>query len=201
MKRIGFYGGSFNPPTKAHIELAKKAIEECNLDEIIFMPVSDLYKKEGMAEGIHRYNMLQIACRKEESLQVSDIEIKTNKDYRAIEIFEILEKQYVQSENFFLMGSDNLEKILSWKEGNRLVSDFNYIILDRGIRGTKDIIEANNILKINKDRFMVVSNKEYNDCSSTYIRKQLQSGEKPKNLDDEVYNYIRENNIYCMKVL
>ena len=42
MSRIGFYGGSFNPPTKAHIELAKKVIKECNLDKVIFVPVGDI---------------------------------------------------------------------------------------------------------------------------------------------------------------
>ena len=53
MSKIGFYGGSFNPPTKAHIELAKKVIKECSLDKVIFVPVGDLYEKEGMAKAIH----------------------------------------------------------------------------------------------------------------------------------------------------
>ena len=90
MSRIGFYGGSFNPPTKAHIELAKKVIKECNLDKVIFVPVGDLYQKKGMAKGIHRYNMLEIASIRENDLQVSDIEIRETKNYKTIEIFEIL---------------------------------------------------------------------------------------------------------------
>ena len=36
--KIGFFGGCFNPPTIAHIELAKKAIEIAGLDKLIFIP-------------------------------------------------------------------------------------------------------------------------------------------------------------------
>lgn len=196
MERIGFYGGCFNPPTRAHIELAKKALKECNLDKIIFVPVGDLYSKEGMALGVHRYNMLKLACDGEEKLQVSDIEIKSNKDYKAIDIFEILQDQNKENENFFLMGADNLKNIFSWKESNKLVKDFNYIILDRGTLDAKNIIENDENLRHNKERFTIIDNKDFKECSSTYIRKKLTSGEHPADLDNGVYDYIRKNNIY-----
>lgn len=60
--RIGFFGGSFNPPTNAHITLAKSAIKICNLEKVIFVPVGDFYEKKDLISGIHRYNMLKIAC-------------------------------------------------------------------------------------------------------------------------------------------
>ena len=196
MSKIGFYGGSFNPPTKAHIELAKKVIKECSLDKVIFVPVGDLYEKEGMAKAIHRYNMLEIASNREVNLQVSDIEIRETKNYKTIEIFEILKNEYRKEEIYFIMGADNLQKLPFWHESNKLVSDYNYIILDRGLIKTKDIIENNELLKKNKKRFTIISNIEFYDCSSTTIREQIKKGENPENLDDGVYNYIRENNIY-----
>ncbi|MCI8833219.1 MAG: nicotinate (nicotinamide) nucleotide adenylyltransferase [Clostridia bacterium] len=196
MSKIGLYGGSFNPPTKAHIELAKKVIKECNLDKVIFVPVGDLYQKEGMAKGIHRYNMLKIASIREDNLQVSDIEIRENKNYKTIEIFEILRNEYKKEDVYFIMGADNLEKLPFWHESNRLVSNYKYIILDRGLRKTKDIIENNVLLKKNEKRFTIINNVEFNDCSSTKIREQIKKEENPENLDDGVYSYIRENNIY-----
>ncbi len=196
MSKIGLYGGSFNPPTKAHIELAKKVINQCNLDKIIFVPVGDLYKKEGLAKGVHRYNMLKIACNGHKNLKVSDIEIKNNKNYKTIEIFKILKDKYTKEEIFFIMGADNLEKLPFWYESNNLVSNYNYIILDRGSNKAKNIIENNELLKKNKNRFIIISNGEFYDCSSTTIRQQIKKREKPENLDDGVYNYIRENNIY-----
>ncbi|MCI8961987.1 MAG: nicotinate (nicotinamide) nucleotide adenylyltransferase [Clostridia bacterium] len=200
MSKIGFYGGSFNPPTKAHIELAKKVIKECSLDKVIFVPVGDLYEKEGMAKAIHRYNMLEIASNREVNLQVSDIEIRETKNYKTIEIFEILKNEYRKEEIYFIMGADNLQKLPFWHESNKLVSDYNYIILDRGLTKTKDIIENNELLKKNEKRFTIISNIEFYDCSSTTIREQIKKGENPENLDDGVYSYIRENNIYSTRI-
>ncbi len=196
MSRIGFYGGCFNPPTKAHIELAKKAQRECNLDKVIFVPVGDSYRKENMAKGIHRYNMLQIACSGEDNLQVSDIEIKSNKDYKAIDIFKILEEEHKNDDNFFIMGTDNLKNIPSWKESEELVGNFNYIILDRGLIEPNNIIGNNQLLNNNRERFTIIKNEEFNNCSSTEIRKQIKNEQKPENLDNRVYEYIKQNNIY-----
>ncbi len=81
-----------------------------------------------------------------------------------------------------------------------LVSNYNYIILDRGLTKTKDIIENNELLKRNEKRFTIINNVEFYDCSSTRIREQIKKGENPDNLDDGVYNYIRENNIYSTRI-
>ncbi len=62
--RIGFFGGCFNPPTNAHINLAKKALKECNLDKVIFVTVGDFYDKKELVPGKDRYNMLKIACKR-----------------------------------------------------------------------------------------------------------------------------------------
>ena len=98
------------------------------------------------------------------------------------------------------MGADNLQKLPFWHESNKLVSDYNYIILDRGLTKTKDIIENNELLKKNEKRFTIISNIEFYDCSSTTIREQIKKGENPENLDDGVYSYIRENNIYSTRI-
>ncbi len=44
--RIGFFGGAFNPPTKAHINLALRTIEECKLDKVVFVPVRRFLRKK-----------------------------------------------------------------------------------------------------------------------------------------------------------
>lgn len=62
--KIGFFGGCFNPPTNAHINLAKKALKECNLDKVIFVPIGNFYEKKELISGEHRYNMLKVACKR-----------------------------------------------------------------------------------------------------------------------------------------
>lgn len=62
--KIGFFGGCFNPPTNAHINLAKKVLKECKLDKVVFVPVGDFYDKKELVPAKHRYNMLKIAFKR-----------------------------------------------------------------------------------------------------------------------------------------
>ena len=48
MSRLGFFGGSFNPITKAHIDLILEAIDKYSLDKVYFVPMNDKYKKQGL---------------------------------------------------------------------------------------------------------------------------------------------------------
>ena len=66
MKRYGFFGGSFNPPTKAHEELAKEIMKEFNLDKLFFVPVGNTYQKNGLIDEKDRYRMETIYCEQEE---------------------------------------------------------------------------------------------------------------------------------------
>ena len=196
MKKIGFYGGCFNPPTKAHIEMAKKAIKECDLDEVVFVPVGDSYKKQELAQGIDRYNMLKIACEGNDKLKVSDIEIKSSHKYNAIDIFEIISNKYKDDNRFFLMGVDNLSKMSDWKESKKLIENYNYIIFERNNIDANSIIENNEMLENNKENFEIIKNNDYKEISSTNIRESIKIGEKPEDINEKVYKYIIDNKIY-----
>lgn len=196
MKKIGFYGGCFNPPTKAHIEMAKKAIKECDLDEVVFVPVGDSYKKQELAQGIDRYNMLKIACEGNEKLKVSDIEIRSSHKYNAIDIFEIISNKYKDDNRFFLMGVDNLSKMSEWKESKKLIENYNYIIFERNNVNADSIIKSNEMLENNKENFEIIKNNDYKEISSTNIRESIKIGKKPEDINEKVYKYIIDNKIY-----
>ncbi len=196
MKKIGFYGGCFNPPTKAHIEMAKKAIKECDLDEVVFVPVGDSYKKQELAQGIDRYNMLKIACEGNEKLKVSDIEIRSSHKYNAIDIFKIISNKYKDDNRFFLMGVDNLSKMSEWKESKKLIENYNYIIFERNNIDANLIIENNEMLENNKENFEIIKNNDYKEISSTNIRESIKIGKKPEDINEKVYKYIIDNKIY-----
>lgn len=196
MKKIGFYGGCFNPPTKAHIEMAKKAIKECDLDEVVFVPVGDSYKKQELAQGIDRYNMLKIACEGNDKLKVSDIEIRSSHKYNAIDIFEIISNKYKDDKRFFLMGVDNLSKMSEWKESKKLIENYNYIIFERNNVNADSIIKSNEMLENNKENFEIIKNNDYKEISSTNIRESIKIGKKPEDINEKVYKYIIDNKIY-----
>ncbi len=129
MKKLGFFGGCFNPPTVAHIELIEKAIKENNLDMVYFVPMGDLYKKENLVLASHRVNMLKLAIK--EKMDILTISVDSKKELQAIDTFRIIQEKFNQSDNYFIMGSDNFEKIKFWKNSDELLNNYKYIILKR----------------------------------------------------------------------
>lgn len=175
MEKIGFFGGCFNPPNNLHIEIANKLIISNKLDRIIFVPVNDYYKKEGLIDARHRYNMLELAVKNYRNLEVDDIELKENRKLYAIDAFEIIQKSKFITDNnknniFFIMGSDNYEQMPNWKDYDRIKKKYNIIVVDR-----------------NKD-----------DITSTKIRELLNNNINlaKQYLPQAVYNYIIKNKLY-----
>lgn len=200
MEKIGFFGGSFNPPTYAHINIAKTAIKQLRLDKFFFVPVGNSYNKPDLIDEKHRYNMLKIACENEEKLYVEDIELNQKDKLSAIEVFKMIEEKYrANAEIFFVMGADNFVKLPTWNESERLISRYKYIIFERGNFNLQQNIEKNDMLKKNSKNFNILRLDNYNKTSSGIIRDLLQQKkyeECTKFTKPEVVKYIRENELY-----
>ena len=60
---IGILGGSFCPPTNAHIELSNMCVEKGICDKVIWVPVNDSYKKKTNISAKHRVEMVKLATK------------------------------------------------------------------------------------------------------------------------------------------
>ena len=94
MSRIGFFGGSFNPPTLAHFEIVECALKEANLDKIIIVPMGDKYPKKDLALFEHRYNMILKMFENEPKVEVSRMQANQEEISYAIDSFEIIDKEF-----------------------------------------------------------------------------------------------------------
>lgn len=179
MERIGFFGGCFNPPTNIHINIAKDLIKQGKLDKVVFVPVNDHYKKKDLAEAKHRYNMLKLATKQYENLEASDIEIKQDRQLFAVDAFEIIRDcpyatkcRKRDTSLFLIMGSDNYNKMPTWKDYEKIKDKYNYIVIERNEK----------------------------EISSTEIREMIKNGDNSaiQYLSKEVYEYIIKNRLYKM---
>lgn len=172
MEKIGFFGGCFNPPTNIHIKIANNLIKTKKLDKVIFVPVNDSYIKSGLISAEHRLNMIKLAIKDNNKLEVDDIETKENKKLFAVDAFELINQKYSKKcEVYFIMGSDNFEKMSKWKDYNKI-----------------------------KDQKYIVIKRDKNEISSTKIREMIanNNSEVQEYLSKEVYKYIEQNKLYKM---
>ena len=183
---IAVFGGSFNPPTVAHINLAKQVLEEMNeIEKVIFVPVSTKYNKKGLASDEVRLNMLKSICNSQENLEVSDLELKSKRQLYTIETLRIIEKQNPGKEIYFIIGTDNLKELETWYNPDELLKNFKIIVLDRCEDNTDEIIEKSEFLNKYKSSFIKLKNIKKMNISSSYIREQLKLGNNVRDLVPE----------------
>ena len=64
--------------------------------------------------------MLKLVCDKNDRFEVSKIELEQERQLFTIETLRILQKQYLNYEIYFTMGSDNLKELETWKKSTEI---------------------------------------------------------------------------------
>lgn len=202
-KVIAVFGGSFNPPINSHIMLAKQIIEKCKIiEKLVFVPVSTKYQKLELVSNKHRYNMVKLICENEEKLEVSDIELKQNKQLYTIETLDLFKKQYGEKYDiWFIMGTDNLKEIETWNSPERLLKDYKIIVLERNNDNLENIIINNDILSKNKESLIKIEGIDKINLDSSTIRDKIKKGENAeKYIPKKVLEYIKKNKLYESRI-
>ena len=201
-KRIGIFGGTFNPIHMGHMIMAEKVCQQHHLSNILFMPAYIPPHKyvNDLAEAHHRYQMIKAVVSGKSKFEVSDLEIKREgKSYTIDTVQEILDHYGKDCEVFLIMGADSLNELELWKNIKRLSQLCHFVIVNRPGFKTEastrlvEIIGSNNILDM--ERLRVEINPV--GISSTDIRKRLNDGVQIKDLVPEcVEGYIKEHSLY-----
>lgn len=198
-EKYGFFGGSFNPVTNAHLNIAKLVQEKYKLDKVVFVPMGDHYPKLELAKEEYRYEMLKIVTNKEDNIEVSDIELNLPNSLTMLQAFEKIQKQYANIQPYFIIGADNLEKLISLDDFEILAGNYQFIVIGRNSINIQEKISLNPILERFKAHFNILEDNPYENISATSVRNALKSGSNSdisNIIPHEVEEYIRKNNIY-----
>lgn len=197
-KQILMFGGAFNPPLNSHFSLAQQIINEYEqIEKIVFVPVNSKYQKVDLIDNEHRYQMLKAVCDKNAKFEVSRIEIDSPRPLYTIETLRELQKVYTEYEIAFMVGSDNLKELQTWKSPEELTKYFKVYVLERDKDNMEVIIQSNDFLKNNRKAFIKAKNNIISNLSSTYVREKIRNGKSIKYLaPDEVIEYINKNKLY-----
>lgn len=197
-KIIVVFGGSFNPPLNSHFSLAEQIVSEYeNVEKIIFVPVNQKYQKKGLLENKYRYEMLKCVCDKNDKFEVSDIELRNERQLYTIETLEEIQKMYPNKTIWFTTGSDNLRELNTWEKADELVKKFKVLVLERDEDCLEDIINNDSFLKENEKSFIKVKNNVRSSLSSSFVREKIREGKSIRYFTpDEVYSYIKTNNLF-----
>lgn len=185
------FGGSFNPPTIAHYEIAKHILNTLACEEFFFLPVGNQYPKAHLIEAEHRINMLELVCGHLEKASVCSLEVNASKVLTSFETLSLLQKQYPEKEIGFVIGADNLEDLPNWVQVDDLMCHFKLIVFRRDDIKVDEIIQT--LFHAYQDRFIVLDSFGKMDVSSTQYRNDLANHEL---VLKEVDDYVKMHHLY-----
>ncbi|NLD20312.1 MAG: nicotinate (nicotinamide) nucleotide adenylyltransferase [Clostridiales bacterium] len=200
MKKIGIFGGSFDPIHYGHLGLAADAMKQVELTKVMFVPAKlqpfKLDKK--MASGPDRLVMLNLALADHENFQASSFELDSEGISYTYLTLRYMQRKFGEGARlYFITGTDTFLKIEAWKEAEEMLTRYSFIIGTRpGFK--KEELDAC-IKRVSDDyntQVVTIHNTEL-DISSTEIRKSLKKGDKSTMpIPGKVGRYIKTHGLY-----
>ena len=131
LRRVGIYGGTFDPVHNGHLEVARRVLELFELDEVIFVPacVPPHKRNARLTSAFHRFAMVALATEADQRLLVSTVELDDpDRPYAVDTVARMLDDT---RRLFFIIGADSWSEITTWHEWQRLVRMCDLIVVTR----------------------------------------------------------------------
>lgn len=112
-------GGSFNPIHCRHLQIAACALDEMNLNRVLFLPNGNPPHKhdiDELASAAHRYEMTRLAVMPREKFSVSDLEMTRGGVMYTADTLKLLHRQYPDADFIYIIGEDTLFELEHWHQ-------------------------------------------------------------------------------------
>lgn len=197
-RRIGVFGGTFNPIHMGHLMIAEFATEAFGLETTIFVPTgSPPHKGVAIASAADRYQMTALAILDNPRFTISDIEIQRSGVSYTVDTIRELKRQYPKgTEFYFICGTDSIQDLPNWKFNRELLEQAYFIGATRpdGSDFIGNIIDYFGALGKEKIHLLEVPELA---LSATVLRERLKAGQSVRYIvPDVVIRYIEEHSLY-----
>jgi len=225
MKRMAFYGGSFDPLHNGHLTIARKLTELFGLDEFVFIPAFHAPHKKNKkpTSAFHRFAMISLAVNSESKTKISTVELDAPEKPYTFETQTRLKSELTDTEIFFVIGADSWQEIDTWRNWEKVLTATNIIVVTRpdfeiGLAHITEEIRETIIDRRSSETesgsdspFSVYDSKSaakktriyitdavFLDVSATEIRRKIRAGEADwcDLVPDEVAKYIEKYELY-----
>ena len=198
-KKIGIFGGSFDPIHQGHLNIARSAYEEFHLDEVWFIPAGHSPNKDetGMTSAADRAKMVELAIEEYPYFQLSMIEIQSSETSYTYWTLTKLTEQYPDIQFYFIMGADSLDYFENWRHPEIICAK---AILLVAVRDELNLLQIekkiNELQKLFHTQIYPITGGK-TDISSTKLRQKLRVGaDSISMIPPKVAKYIADCRLY-----
>lgn len=217
VKRVGVFGGTFDPPHLGHLILAEEIREGFGLSEVYFMPCNEPPHKDrnDLTDAKHRFAMVVAATLHNPSFVASPIEVnRPGKSYSIDTVRELKEEMDNGLEIVFIIGLDSFVEIDTWEDYEEFLDLCHLIVVSRPGHGFEEIDKlpdwiGERAIDVSQSdvrpaeqfpeegRRIFLSDAVHIDISSTEIRERMAAGNSVRyKVPAEVERYIRAHGLY-----
>jgi nicotinate-nucleotide adenylyltransferase len=189
--RYAIFGGSFDPVHLGHLLLAELAREQLSLERVIFVPAAQGPHKEvaPRATDSQRMEMLRLAIADRDEFSIDECELKRGGVSYTIDTIRLLSERWGE-QPYLLIGADNLNELLTWREIKTLAKLVTFAYAPRPGNSVAEVnpLPDMRVRKIEMPLFAV---------SSTEIRQRAASGLSLRyQVPESVRRYINDHGLY-----
>jgi nicotinate-nucleotide adenylyltransferase len=209
---IGILGGTFNPPHRGHIALARHARAQLGLERVLLMPAhSAPHKREADPDPSHRLQMCRLAAAGVLGVAACAIEIERGGPSYTVDTLEAIHGNEPDAELTFIVGADVARMLPAWREPERVLELARLAVAEREDVGRADVLRALDGLALGAGtmpargagpaaggaRGVVFLKLGTIDVSSSMVRKRVARGEPVEELvGSAVAAYIAAHELY-----
>ena len=191
MKRVGLFGGSFDPVHDAHLALATTALQQLELDEVRWIPVGQPWQKtRRLADAADREAMVRLAIAGEPRFVLDRSELRRRGPSFTLDTVHELIAADPAAERFLILGQDQYASLHTWRDWRELLGLVTLAIANRP--GAALAVNTQ-IAKVEHKAMLL----PMMDVSSTEVRRRVAAGESIAGLvPDTVARYIEQHRLY-----
>jgi nicotinate-nucleotide adenylyltransferase len=133
MRRIGLFGGTFDPIHIGHLDVIDAAAQALNLDDVLVMPANvPPHRASPLASGPHRFAMAALAIVDRAMCTLSDVEMTLTSPSFTSSTVSRLEQLGIDAAGLFVItGADAFKDIATWKGYPELLDRCHFVAVSR----------------------------------------------------------------------
>jgi nicotinate-nucleotide adenylyltransferase len=192
---LGILGGSFNPPHRGHVALARHALRELGLERVLLMPArispgKPAEEDPNPAHPEHRLEMCRLAAAGVEGVEACALEIEREGPSYTVDTLRALHDEHPDTELTFILGADVASTLPTWHEASQLPALARFAVALRA--GGRPLVEPTDV-----DFPIVRLHMPMIDASSSLVRDRVRRGLPVEELVGRpVASYIAEHGLY-----
>jgi len=193
VKRIGLFGGSFDPPHNAHLALAHVALQHLSLDELRWIPAGQPWQKSReLAAPEHREAMVELAIEGEPRFMLERCELRRTGASYTLDTLNELQAATPGVQWFLILGQDQYSRLHTWHGWNELLHKATLAVACRD----GDAVQANPQVAGTPHAMLTLPLPRI-DVSSTAIREAIAAGRDITDMvPAAVARYIDRHRLY-----